>query len=210
MDLRKLGVWTSYRIRIAILLSLIGIFGILSIYLVVNFTDNRLREEVLVSTQKLSQTISSEAIETLAGNEADLQSNNYQILKQQLKSIQESNPNSRFVYLMRLKPDGSVVFLVDAESPESEDYSPPGETYDEASSRLKSIFTRGIAFVEGPETDRWGTWISPLVPIQDTEDGQIVAILGMDVSADDWRWQILSNSIIPIGLIITIMILLSS
>lgn len=210
MDFKRLsGLWTSFRIRVAILLSLIGILGIFSIFLVLAHTDEQLRENVLVSARLMAQSISSEAVETLDGSEADLQSPAYSILKQQLKLIQKTNKNSRFVYLMGLDSNGTVIFLVDAESPDSTDYSPPGEVYEEASERLKSIFNIPIAFVEGPETDRWGTWMSPLVPVQNPNTGRVVAILGLDVSANDWRWQVFSSSVIPIGLILTIIILLS-
>ncbi len=55
---------------------------------------------------------------------------------------------------------GSVFFLVDSEPPESEDYSPPGQTYPEASAILLNTFVSGKETTEGPLTDRWGTWVS--------------------------------------------------
>ena len=58
--------------------------------------------------------------------------------------------------------------------------------YEEASPELVRSFTTGEPFVEGPSTDRWGTWVSGLAPIKDSA-GRVVAVMGMDVDATRWN-----------------------
>ncbi len=77
---------------------------------------------------------------------------------------------------------------------ESEDYSPPGQVYPEASAILLNAFTSGKETTEGPVTDRWGTWVSGLVPITDSRTGEVIALLGTDIDARDWTVQIIIAS----------------
>ena len=43
-------------------------------------------------------------------------------------------------------------------------------------------------------TDRWGTWVSGLVPITDPNTGEIIALLGTDIDSRDWTIQIIIAS----------------
>ncbi len=66
------------------------------------------------------------------------------------------------------------------------------------------------AFVEGPEKDSWGTWVSALIPLNDPVTGKTLAVLGVDINAENWRWQVFSKSIIPIAFIIVLLIMISA
>ncbi|NLV26600.1 MAG: hypothetical protein GXY48_05475 [Methanomicrobiales archaeon] len=43
--------------------------------------------------------------------------------------MKEARDKTQFIYLMRQKPDGDTIILVDSEEPGSHDYSPHGEVY---------------------------------------------------------------------------------
>jgi len=58
---------------------------------------------------------------------------------------------------------------VDSEPADSKDYSPPGQIYTEAPDGFHNVFARHTASVVGPATDRWGTWVTGLVPIQNPQ-----------------------------------------
>jgi PAS domain S-box-containing protein len=108
--------------------------------------------------------------------------------------IRSTDPLIRFVYVLGQRPDGTVFFFIDSEPPESEDYSPPGQMYPEASASLINVFTTGVEATEGPDADRWGTWVSGLIPITDPQTGEIIAVLGTDIDARDWTVQIIIAS----------------
>jgi len=57
-------------------------------------------------------------------------------------------------------------------------------------------------------TDRWGTWISALVPIRDPQTGALVAVLGMDIDARDWKWEVAAQVMLPAGFIMMLLIVL--
>jgi PAS domain S-box-containing protein len=152
--------------------------------------DSHLRRQLLTETSLAGQGIPSENIAALNGSEADLASPEYLQLKEQMAGIRATDPLIRFAYLMGQRADGTVFFIVDSEDPDSENYSPPGEVYTEASDVLRQAFLTGNVTTEGPLSDRWGTWVSGFVPLRDTGTGSVIAVFGMDVDARDWNRQI--------------------
>jgi PAS domain S-box-containing protein len=154
--------------------------------------DRLLREDLLTKTRLVESSVSATDVQKLNGSASDLGSPEYSALKEMMIRIHSADPQIRFVYLMGQRPDGDVFFFVDSEPPESEDYSPPGQSYPEASVSLLNAFISGTGSTEGPLSDRWGTWVSSFIPIRDTETGRIIALLGMDIDARNWNFAIIS------------------
>jgi PAS domain S-box-containing protein len=168
--------------------------------------DANMRGELLQKARLVAQTLDIDSIHALSGTESDLATSGYQQLKKQLSGIREATSRCRFVYLMGRKPDGSMFFFVDSEAVGSSDYSPPGQPYDEPTSEFKKMFDTRIAITEGPATDRWGTWISALFPLTDPQTGDVVAVMGMDISARDWKWDVAAKASLPLGLMLVLII----
>jgi len=153
--------------------------------------DTQLREELLIKTRLVQRGVSTVHVQNLTGSDADLGLTDYLTLKEELIRIRSADPLIRFVYLMGQRPDGTVFFIIDSEPPDSPDYSPPGQSYPEASPILLNAFVSGEETTEGPSTDRWGTWVSGFAPIGDTGTGKVIALLGMDIDAWDWNLRII-------------------
>ena len=149
--------------------------------------DARMRRDLLTTARLISKTVKAEEVALLSGSEADLKSPIYQRIKNELILIRSASSRCRFIYLMGNKEDGTLYFLVDSEPEHSQGYSPPGQVYPEASAEDKKVFVANREAVIGPMRDRWGTWISALVPVRDLGTGELVAVLGMDVDAREWR-----------------------
>ncbi len=153
---------TRAAIALAVLV-LIG--GVLGAWWSVGLADRDMKERLLLETRLLAQSLNVKRIAVLAGDLADAEKPEYRRLKSQLAAVARTDPRYRFVYLMGRRADGQLFILVDNEPPDSEDYSPPGDLYDEASEGERRVFATGDEHVEGPLVDRWGTWISAQVPI---------------------------------------------
>ena len=186
--IRNLNRW----LIIAIIVILAS--GIILTLWTVQREENFLREDLLTKTRLVQGGISTGHVKALTGTEADLVSPDYQTLKGQLRRVQSTDPLIRFIYILGQRPDGTIFFFIDAEPPESGDYSPPGEVYPEASAILMNTFISGNETTEGPVTDRWGTWVSGLVPIIDPQTGKVIAVMGTDIDARDWTIQIIIAS----------------
>lgn len=164
------------------------------------------------SLAKRSATIaagfSPNVLTTLSGTEVDIASQSYLDLKTTLVRIREANSDIRFAYVLGRR-EGDVFFYVDSEDSSSDDYSAPGDVYHEATQELKDSFETGTAFVEGPVADRWGTWISGLAPLRDSQ-GKVAGIIGIDIAAYSYYRTIIFASAVPTLLTLIAVLLLAT
>jgi PAS domain S-box-containing protein len=192
---------------VAVIIILFG--GILLTIWTAQNENTNLQQQLLVKNRLIKEAFGTNQIQQLTGSEADVSSPVYAIIKEDLIRIRLTDPQIRFVYFMGQQPDGKIVFLVDSEPPESPDYSPPGQEYPEASEALQNVFVLKGEIMEGPTSDRWGTWMSSLLPIIDPTTGKVIAVLGMDVDASDWNMHILYAALpVIIGTLILLFIIL--
>ncbi len=193
-------------IRVLILLLVLALLFIICGY----FADRTLRDDLLHDARFVAQTLNFEQLKGLSGTKADLTSPNYLQLKQHLDHARRANKKCRFVYLMGRMDNGTVCFLVDSEPAGSPDESPAGQIYEEASDDCIHVFDTRQEFTEGPVADRWGTWLSALIPVIDPKTGDLIAVFGMDIDVHDWEWSIAAKSFLPFSVMITLLVLLTS
>ncbi|MBK8047047.1 MAG: PAS domain-containing protein [Anaerolineales bacterium] len=162
--------------------------------------------ELIRHVQLAAAGITEEQLAPLTGTAQDAGTPTYEAIKAQLVRLRDVNPEVRFVYLVG-QSNGQLIFLVDAEPPDSPDYSPPGEVYGEATAQLKSSFTQPESFVEGPLADHWGNWVTAFTPITD-DQGNVLAVLGIDIDATTWLALVAQKRLMPILITLLISMLL--
>ncbi|MCF8215266.1 MAG: response regulator [Chlorobium sp.] len=168
----------------------------------VYLADRQMRSELLDNLGSSQSLLRGVDIHALSGTHSDLGGAVYRQLKGNLSSICKSNTRCRFAYLLGMKPDGTIYFFADSEPSASPDCSPPGQLYEEASSSLAKTFKTGKPLVEGPIPDRWGIWVSGFIPIGHAGPEGSYAVLGIDIDASEWFWEVASRSALPVGSII--------
>ncbi len=172
--------------------------GVLYIAWTAHRVDRQMRGEILMQARIVAQAIDVRNLTALSGTAADLASPDYSRLKEQLSQIRKANAKCRFVYLMGQRPDGGIFFFVDSEDPASSEYSPPGEIYDEATEDDRQVFATGTGNANGgPYKDRWGVWISAMVPVFQPDSGKTLAVLGMDFNATSWKLDLANKAALP-------------
>jgi hypothetical protein len=153
------------------------------------FSWNRYRNiassEAFMLAQSMESLLHPEHISELSGSAGDLDKPAYMLTKSSLMRLVDTTNPIRFAYLLA-EHDGGLVILVDSEPPESASYSPPGQVYTEADDFIWEPFRSGKTVLTPPNTDRWGTWISALVPITDPANGHVIAVFGIDYDAAAW------------------------
>jgi PAS domain S-box-containing protein len=154
-----------------------------------HLADTAQRKTILTEARIASKAFDISEVKLLTGTPADLVSPVYSRIKDRLMRIRMANPLYRFVYLMG-KKNKTVFFLVDSEPPESKDYSPPGQLYEDATNLFLNTFDFGKEIAEGPLRDDWGTWVSASIPILDPLSKRVISVLGADVDASDWLKKI--------------------
>ena len=163
--------------------------------------DNEAKFNLMSQANIVANSIDKNRFAKLSGKESDVTLSDYSRIKQQLYNVRMSNQACQFLYILGYDEDkDDVFFFVDSQLTSSEDYAHPGLIYDEVTDEFKNAVSTGKEAFVGPVTDRWGTIVTALVPLKDPETGKVIAMLGMDVTADDWFSHLLQRSILPVGL----------
>lgn len=191
-----------YKISILVVL----IIGITASYLTYKQVAKEIERELLTNVSVIANTLNKEEIQSLNGNLTDLENPNYLSIKEKLIKINTINPENRFIYLW-IYQDDSVVFLVDSELPTSLDYSPPGQIYEEATDLDKRVLNGEVSSSIEFSSDRWGDWLTALVPILD-DTGEVISVLGIDMEAEIYYNNIYRTVIIPILSTIFVLIII--
>ncbi|MEI8011537.1 MAG: CHASE domain-containing protein [Candidatus Omnitrophota bacterium] len=161
------------------------------------------RAALLSDAQQAAAVVEPGLVQSLSATAADAGSLAYQLLKSRLQHVRSVMPSVRFIYFMR-KVDEKIVFIADSEPAGSQDESPPGQAYDEASPGIYEVFRSGQGLVEKPTIDRWGNWVSAYTPFNDGRTGELIAILGVDQDAGQFNLAVALGRlkvIMPTGII---------
>ncbi len=180
-----------------LLIAVIFISGIALTIYVYSFVNQTNLGALSRGAQTIASSIDASEVANLKGTEEDLENPSYLTLKSKLKKIQSVEKDVRFVYLTGQTEAGGIFFYVDSEDPLSADYSPPGQTYEEADQSFVDAFATGKPNITGPTSDRWGTWITALAPIVDPETNKVVSTVGVDIDASGHQRYVLTNTMIP-------------
>jgi signal transduction histidine kinase len=197
------STWKTLRIA-AIPVVVIGVTVSLGIFFRVRgeqVVEEQLRERMLSTVSIAALQFDAEQVKRVDGPE-DEKSAAYRTLVNQLKTIRSLSPQVRFAYIMRRTEDPmTLAFVADADAllsvreldtnkngtvDEDEEPGLPGDEYSvEDVAALQYDAFRAPVVDEDITIDQWGNLISAYAPITD-DDGEVVAILGMDIKADDY------------------------
>jgi len=178
------------RVAFALAIIIITLGAALTIW-AVHQEDQQLRSNLLTESRLAVLSLDPAAIGLLAGAPSDLASPDYQYLKARLAAIRASDPDVRFTYLLGQDSHGEIFFYADSEPADSVAYSPPGQVYTEADSSIRNAFLDQEEMTSGPDSDRWGIWVSSIVPVRDPVSGRLIALYGMDIDAKNWNQRLI-------------------
>ncbi|MEI8241931.1 MAG: CHASE domain-containing protein [bacterium] len=179
--------------------------GVLFAWWMVVRADRGMRVDLLRQAQLVAPAIGLAQVQALAGTAADLEKPEYRQITEQITTACAANPRYRWLYLMGRRAPGNIFFFLDSEPAGAPDHAPPGQEYEEASLPFRQAFDTGRAAVAGPYADRWGVWISALVPMSHPQTGEVVAVLGMDIDARSWRGDVAMRAALPVGLLLLLL-----
>lgn len=123
----------------------------------------------------------------------------YAALVQRLRTMRSMNDHIVNAYIMRVRSDQAISFLVDDLALDDPQGSAKiGERYNSPDQR--EIFAALSLPTSSPEayTDRWGTFMSGYAPIDDQSggsSGNTSAVLGIDMAARDYKGRVAAAGI---------------
>jgi len=194
------------RLRIAIALMLIigAALGGLYVWYTWNTEYEHTSAQALIEAKMAREVISDGTLEHLGLNASDLEKPEYQALKEKMQTIASINDEIRFAYVY-VRRDGILQIAVDSEPVDSPDYSEPGQVYAEAEDEYYQPFIDNQARITQPVQDRWGRWVSVLLPITD-KTGEVIGVFGIDYPESAWAVSAVFSAA-RAGLIIVLLVL---
>lgn len=167
-----------------LILVVVGI-GIKMLNDIYNSSIHETRVTTLTIAKTLAISLNNEDLQQLTATRADEQKPAYKRIKDKLSTIVQLHEEYRYIYFYKLKGQG-LYSMVDSEPYESEDYVSPGALYTDTSTLVYQPFYTAREVITPPITDKWGTWISILVPVRNAATGKVYAVLGIDFPADQF------------------------
>jgi len=164
--------------------------------------------QTLQTAKEVAVSMNGEMLKYLRGLPEDEGTVPYESIKSRLIAVAELHKEVRFAYLYTQKAD-TIYIMADSEPVGSKDMSPPGQKYTEASASYSKAFETGIPIITTLATDRWGTWISVLVPIKNLETGKTRAVFGMDYPAKNYYKTAKTNIAIAGAIVLLVFLLLA-
>ncbi len=172
-------------------------------------TSYTIKERLNEQTRTIASVIDVNDISKLKGNSSDIQTESYKMLKAQLSAAKSINPDMRTIYIIG-EHDDSLFYYVDSEEEGSSDYSAAGTSVEDATDKDLAIFTTGAPFVEGPRGEQSHNGaISALAPIYMPGTGEMVAVVGVDMSTANYWSNLVYAALVPqlAGLTVALIIL---
>jgi PAS domain S-box-containing protein len=165
------------------------------------------KEEIRQKASICAESLDARRFQSLRGAPEDLAQPDYLWLRQRLCPLNGVSPDIRVFYTMFLQ-DGNVVFAVDSLPLSDKLHAEPGVVYRRPPAELLAAFLNGQSVAAGPYKDEWGTFISGFAVIRDPATHQIIAALGVDIDAANWRKSIARHRLVPILITLLIAMLL--
>lgn len=156
-------------------------------------SKNNINLSALSIANSIGISINGEMIKNLRAQSDDKGTVPYISIKNRLIGIKKQFSKIKFAYIYRVK-NNRIYFMADSEPEGSTDYSPPGQEYTESPQPYKTAFMSGEQIITEPVTDRWGTWITILIPLKDQKTGNVFAVFGMDYPADSFYDEAKQNT----------------
>lgn len=169
-----------------------------------SFADHNFRQEIMRLGASLAQTINPERVNDLTFSASDIYNESFLQMQRQMKSFGKNVEGIKGIYSVALR-NSAMIFGPENYEEDDPAASPPGTIYEKPDSRLWSVFFKGIPIVIGPFTDEYGTFVSSFAPVKDPKTGEVIMVVGIDVSAEEWR-QLVARSRLGAILVILLMV----
>ena len=141
-------------------------------------------------------------------NTLDTDSDYYLEIIPKLQRIRNDNSNDiTFLYTQQSVSPNEIMYILDAEKPDSPLFSPPGTTDIMMQSEKEAYSLQTPYFAKEFGKNIYGTLLTCYSPIRNSSTGEFLGLVGVDVSIDQYN-QVMRNQLITVIISISLLIVL--
>lgn len=161
-------------------------------------TDAELRENLRSQVAIAALSVKPELIAAFDRYCQSGETTAYHFVNPELQAIKQANPAIAGLYVLVGRQE-EILFAYSADA-ETVSGNAAGNRYRRYPPQLSRTFATGDTAIVGAYTDEWGEFVSGFAAVRDHPDGKILAILGMDIAAADWKIVIFRHRLAPLCL----------
>lgn len=165
-------------------------------------------KEALQLAQSVESLLHTEHIEELVAGDYEQIILEPVTVQQSLVRLVEATDSIYYAYILK-EEDKKIVVVSDSSSAHSATSKPTKRSCEETAEINKLPFQTGKSILSEPIPAPCGDWIRALVPIYDTDSKNVVAVLGLSYSAEEWQtnlWKRMIPDIIVIICLFTLVV----
>jgi PAS domain S-box-containing protein len=168
-------------------------------------TDRFLRAGLLEDARIIATSINPERVASLSAGDAFSGNADYVRLLEQMSALRPVQEGCTRLTLLALAKDRPVI-LVDA-TDDAMTPRAPGTLYMDADDEALRVFRTGKPLLSGPLGRPDRRFVSVLVPIRNPNNATIAGVLGIEIAAEYWMWNLVAHAALPVGLAVVLAIL---
>jgi PAS domain S-box-containing protein len=200
---------TFFGLQFTLSLAIVVLAG----WLVVDYFGNNESEHIRIDlsnqTGIAAASLNPDRVNRIIAASADLPDLNYQLIREQLISINQDNPQINWLYLMLFR-NGNVQYAADSKADVVRGHIEPGSIYKDAPQELLDVFITGRPVTVGPYLKNGGTFITVFDTITNTTTEEIYGVLGVDFDSSDWQNSVYLSRLPYIGITLLFCLLLTA
>jgi len=159
-------------------------------------TDDEMRRQLLLEAEIVVRAIDVTDAEALKFSPDDDKLPNFKRIRTLLREISLAL-GSGSIYTVGLR-NGELRFGPESIREDDPTASTPGEVYLQPPADLAGLFKTGSSVTVGPYSDEYGDFVSAFVPLLEPKSGAVVLVVGLDVDASVWRWNVVHHASVPV------------
>ena len=166
--------------------------------------DSEMRAVLLAQAESVAGTIRIDVVRQLTFTAQDRTNACFQSAQAQLSAYARAL-GQRSIYTQVLR-GGQLVSGPQSWRETGPLASPPGTVFPQPTAGNRDLFRRGEPITQGPVRNQSGTVVSALAPVKDPRTGEVLMVLGVDVTWDVWLQAIAQARLAAV--LLTLMVLL--
>ena len=199
------------RISLMIISTVLIVVILASLYLkfVWNKYENIAKLEALQLAQSIESLLHTEHISTLVSNDGKDKSLDERLVGESLVKLVKSTSSIYYSYIMK-QEDGDIFVIADSTASDSSNSVNKKRRCEETTEINHLPFETGQSMITNPISSPCGNWVRALVPIYDMEQKNVMVILGLSYSADEWKAALWEKMIHDIIIVVFVALLIST